>query len=87
MSIIEGARNLENARKFYDWALTADVQSRALEVKAYQVMSNVAAESSPAAPDLSSIKLIDYDFKLYGSSAARTRLLKKWDDEVSALPR
>ena len=86
MSIIEGARNLENARKFYDWALTAAVQSRALEVKAYQVMSNVAAESSPAAPDLSSIKLIDYDFALYGSSAERKRLLKKWDDEVSVLP-
>ncbi len=86
MSIIAGARNLENAKKFYDWALTADVQSRSLEVKAYQVMSNVGAESSPAAPDLSTIKLIDYDFKLSGSSAERKRLLKKWDDEVSVLP-
>ena len=86
MSIIKGARNLENAKKFYDWALRADVQSRALEVKAYQVMSNRAAKSSPAAPDLSSIKLIDYDFKRYGSSAERKRLLKKWDDEVSVLP-
>ena len=87
MSIIAGARNLDNAKKFYDWALTADVQSRALEVKAYQVPSNVAAFISAAAPDLSTIKLIDYDFKLYGSSAERKRLLKKWDDEVSTLPR
>jgi iron(III) transport system substrate-binding protein len=86
MSIIAGARNLENAKKFYDWALTAPVQSRSLEVKAYQVMSNVAAKSSPAAPDLSAIKLIDYDFKKYGSSDERKRLLKKWDDEVSVLP-
>jgi iron(III) transport system substrate-binding protein len=86
MSIIAGARNLENAQKFYDWALRADVQSRSLEVKAFQVMSNVAAESSPAAPDLSTIKLIDYDFALYGSSDERKRLLKKWDDEVSVLP-
>jgi iron(III) transport system substrate-binding protein len=30
--------------------------------------------------------LIDYDFKKYGSSDERTRLLKKWDDEVGALP-
>lgn len=87
MSIIKGGRNPENARKFYDWALTADVQSRALEVKAFQVMSNKGAESSPMAPDLSSIKLIDYDFKKYGSSAERKRLLKKWDDEVSVLAR
>ncbi|MFV2093440.1 MAG: ABC transporter substrate-binding protein, partial [Hyphomicrobiales bacterium] len=28
MSIIKGARNLENAKKFYDWALTAETQSR-----------------------------------------------------------
>ena len=86
MSIVKGARNLENAKKFYDWALSADVQSRSLEVKAYQVMSNKGAESSPKAPDLSTIKLIDYDFKKYGSSDERKRLLKKWDDEVKVLP-
>ena len=86
MSIVKGARNLENAKKFYDWALTADVQTRALEVKAYQVMSNKNAKSSPKAPDLSQVKLIDYDFEKYGSSDERKRLLKKWDDEVSVLP-
>ena len=85
MSIIKDGRNPENAQKFYDWALTADVQSRALEVNAFQVMSNKEAESSPLAPDLESIKLIDYDFAKYGSSDERTRLLKKWDDEVSVL--
>ncbi|MEE9375169.1 MAG: ABC transporter substrate-binding protein [Rhizobiaceae bacterium] len=86
MSIIKGARNAESARRFYDWALTAHVQTRALEVKAFQVMSNKFAHSSPSAPDLATIKLIDYDFKKYGSSAERKRLLKKWDEEVSVLP-
>jgi iron(III) transport system substrate-binding protein len=86
MSIIAGARNMDSAKKFYDWALTADVQSRSLEVNAFQLMSNVGAKSSPSAPDLSSIKLIDYNFALYGSSDERKRLLKKWDDEVSVLP-
>ena len=84
MSIIDGARNPESAKKFYDWALSADAQSLALQVKAYQVPSNKGSETSSAAPDLSSIKLIDYDFKKYGSSAERKRLLKKWDDEVYA---
>ena len=87
MSIIKGGRNTENAQKFYDWALSADVQSRALEVNAFQVPSNKGAETSPSAPDLASIKLIDYDFGLYGSSAERKRLLAKWDDEVKSLPR
>ena len=49
-------------------------------------MSNVAAESSPMAPDMSTIKLIDYDFAKYGSSDERKRLLQKWDEEVSTLP-
>ena len=86
MSIIKDARNLDSAKKFYDWALSADVQSRALEVNAFQVPSNKGAKTSPKAPDLASIKLIDYDFKTYGSSDERKRLLKKWDDDVSSLP-
>lgn len=86
MSIIKGARNLENAKKFYDWALSKEAQALALQVKAFQVPSNKAAETSPKAPDLSTIKLIDYDFAKYGSSDERKRLLKKWDDEVSTLP-
>lgn len=86
MSIVKGARNMDEAKKFYDWALSAEAQTLALEVNAFQVPSNKGAETSPSAPDLSSIKLIDYDFKKYGSSAERKRLLKKWDDEVSTLP-
>ena len=86
MSIIAGARNEEEAKKFYDWALTADVQSRAQTVNSFQLPSNKNATQSPLAPDLSQIKLIDYDFAKYGSSDERKRLLSKWDEEVSSLP-
>ncbi len=86
MSIIKGARNMEEAQKFYDWALSTDAQNLALQVNAFQVPSNKGAETSPSAPDLSSIKLIDYDFKKYGSSDERKRLLQKWDADVSTLP-
>jgi iron(III) transport system substrate-binding protein len=86
MSIIKDARNLESAKAYYDFALRADIQSRAIEAKAYQVMSNKNATPSPDAPNLDKIKLIDYDFKKYGSSAERKRLLKKWDDDVKSLP-
>ena len=84
MSIIEGARNMEEAKKFYDFALEADVQEMAGSVGAYQVPSNKNATPPPEAPDLESIKLIDYDFKKYGSSDERSRLLSKWDTEVNA---
>jgi len=86
MSIIKGARNMDEAKKFYDWALSTDAQDLALEVNAFQVPSNKGAKTSPSAPDLSSIKLIDYDFKKYGSSDERKRLLQKWDEDVSTLP-
>jgi iron(III) transport system substrate-binding protein len=86
MSIIDGARNEEEAKKFYDWALTADVQSRAQTVNSFQLPSNKNATQSPLAPDLSQIKLIDYDFAKFGSSEERKRLLSKWDEEVASLP-
>jgi iron(III) transport system substrate-binding protein len=85
-SIIKGARNLESAKKFYDWSLRADVQSRAQEANSFQVPSNKAAKTSDKAPDLSTIKLIDYDFKKYGSSEERKRLLTKWDAEIGSQP-
>jgi len=87
MSIIKGARNPESARAFYDFALRADVQELAEQAGANQVPSNTGASAPPDAPDFSEIKLIDYDFAKYGSSDERQRLLKKWDDEVNALPR
>lgn len=87
VSVIEGARNPENARKWVDFALDPKIQTMAAQARAYQVPSHSGASPPPQAPDLSQIKLIDYDFKKYGSSAERRRLLKKWDDEVYTLPR
>ena len=86
MSIIKGARNLDSAKKFYDWALTAPAQSLAAKAEAYQVPSNKGAMTPPQAPKLGEIKLIDYDFAKYGSAAERKRLLEKWGKEVKALP-
>ncbi len=88
MSIIKGAKNMENAKKWYDWALTAEAQSIGAQAKvSYQVPSNKNASAPPQAPKFSEIKLINYDFAKYGSSAERTRLLTKWDKEVSTLPK
>jgi iron(III) transport system substrate-binding protein len=88
MSIIKGAKNMANAKKWYDWALTPEAQAIGLEAKvSYQLPSNKSAPVSPLAPKFSDIKLINYDFAKYGSSAERTRLLTRWDKEVSTLPK
>ncbi len=87
MSIIKGAKNLENAKKWYDWALTPEAQAIGAQAKAYQVPSNKSAPVPAQAPKLADIKLINYDFAKYGSSAERQRLLTKWDKEIGALPK
>ena len=85
MSIVKGARNEENARIFYDWALSADVQSRAVDADSFQIPSNSQATVPPQAPKLDEIKLIDYDFAKYGDSDTRKALLERWDREIGAI--
>lgn len=85
MSIIKGARNLDNAKKFYDWALTPKAQAFAAQAKSFQIPSNVGTPVSPLSPRMADIKLINYDFAKYGQSAERKRLLEKWDKDVGAL--
>ncbi|CAN5224843.1 ABC transporter substrate-binding protein [soil metagenome] len=84
MSIIKGAPNLDNAKKWYDWALTADAQKLGAAANSYQNPSNKNAPVPPQAPKMADIKLINYDFAKYGSSAERKRLLSKWDTEIGA---
>ena len=65
----------------------APAQALGARSKQFQIPSNRGAEIPKEAARFSDIKLIDYDFKKYGSSAERRRLLDKWDKEVNALPR
>lgn len=87
MSIIKGARNLDNAKKFYDWALTPAAQALAAQAKSYQLQSNMGSAVSPLSPKPAEIKLIDYNFAKYGSSAERKRLLERWEREVGSTPK
>ena len=82
MSIIAGARNMDSARKFYDWALSAEAQALGAKAQSYQVPSNRNAPTPPQAPRLSDVKLINYDFQKFGSSDERKRLLTRFDAEI-----
>jgi iron(III) transport system substrate-binding protein len=87
MSIIKGARNVEAAKKFYEWALTPAAQEMAAAAKQFQLPSNMAAKNDPRIPDFKKIKFIHYDYAKYGASAERRRLIAKWEKEVNSLPR
>jgi iron(III) transport system substrate-binding protein len=87
MSLIKGARNLDAAKKFYEWALTASAQEMGAAAKQFQLPSNKAAKVDPRVPDFKKIKFINYDYAKYGASAERRRLIAKWEAEVNSLPR
>lgn len=86
MSMIEGAQNEEEAKVFYDWVLTPEVQNMMPDAGSFQIPSNASATPPKEAPDLSKIKLIDYDFAEYGSAERRKELLARWDKEIGSLP-
>jgi len=87
MSIIKGARNLEAAKRFYEWALTPQAQEMAAAARQFQLPSHKAAKVDPRVPDFKRIKFINYDYAKYGASAERRRLIAKWEKEVNSLPR
>jgi iron(III) transport system substrate-binding protein len=87
MSIVKGAKNLEEAKKFYEFALRADVQSNAVKALAFQIPSHPGATFPSASPRLESIKTINYDFAKYGAADTRKRLLQRWSTQIYAAGR
>jgi iron(III) transport system substrate-binding protein len=82
MSIVKSGPNTDNARKFYEWALTPGGQQFGIAAKQFQLPSNTKVPKDPRMSDPSKIKLIDYDYAKYGASAERRRLIAKWEKEV-----
>ena len=87
MSIIRGARNVEAAKRFYEWALTPSAQALGAATLQFQLPSNKETQVDPRVPDFRKIKLINYDYAKYGQTAERRRLIQRWEREVNSLPR
>ena len=83
LSIIKGARNLDNAKLFVDYVLSAEGQEVTWQKgNSHQTLTNTKAKQSPTAFDPTKLKLINYDFEKYGSADERKRLIEKWVQEV-----
>lgn len=87
MSIVKGSRNLENAKKFYEWALTPGAQQLGVLGKQFQLPSNMGTASDPRIPDFKKIKLINYDYAKYGQAALRRQLILNWERKVFNQPK
>jgi iron(III) transport system substrate-binding protein len=65
-AIVEGAKHLDAAQKWYDWALTSDAQALGPKYKAYQAPTVGGVDL--AYPELLDVNLINYDFQWAGDN-------------------
>ena len=88
MSLIKGARHLEEAKKFYDWALTPEAQALAAHrTAATRFPPTRRRRCPPRPPTLSKIKLIELrlrQVRLVGDAQAPAG---KWTNEVKNAPK
>ena len=87
IALIKGARNTADAKKYYDWLMSPAGQSIGAKANSLQNPANKTFKQDPKIPTMEGVKLVNYDFKKYGASAERKRILEKWEKEVNSLPR
>lgn len=83
LSLIAGAANLDEAKRFYEWALSAEAQTLARKVGAFQYPSNKHVAPEARILDPSQTLLTPYDHRRFGSSQIRKRLLSRWINEIN----
>lgn len=80
IALVKGARNMDNAKKYYDWPMSPEGQVVGAQVGSYQVPANKTFKMDPRIPT-STTKPIKYDFEKYGKAAERRRLIDRWTKE------
>jgi iron(III) transport system substrate-binding protein len=79
MGILKGAKNIQAAQLWYDWALTPEAQSLGPVYAAYQAPTVGGVELSH--PELLEVNLIDYDFIWAGEN--KTAFVDKFTNEIA----
>ena len=82
MAIINGAPHPEEARAFYDWALTRTAQELANRTKNLLVPAHARAEIRAEAAVFANVKTLDVDPAKFGDPELRKRLLTRWQKEI-----
>ena len=78
-AILKGAKHMEAAKLWFDWALTSDAQSLGPKYKAYQAPTVKGAVASR--PELMQAKLIAYNFQWAGSN--KKAFVDKFTNELA----
>ena len=79
MAILKGAKNMQAAQLWYDWALTPEAQALGPTYAAYQAPTVQGVELSH--PELLEVNLIDYDFIWAGEH--KQEFVDKFTNEIA----
>jgi iron(III) transport system substrate-binding protein len=82
MAIINGAPHAEEARAFYDWALTQSAQELANRTRNLLVPAHARAEIRAEAAAFANVRTLDVDPGKFGNPDERKRLLARWQKEI-----
>ena len=85
VALIKNSKHSEAAKKYIDWAISADAQNIGQTVGSNQILTNPNAKTNDKMAKLDEINLIDYNFA--AAAAAKPELTKRFDEEVAAKPR
>jgi iron(III) transport system substrate-binding protein len=80
MGLIKGGKNSANAKKWFDWAITAEAQALGPKYKAYQAPTVKGVKLSH--PELLQVNLIAYDFQWAGKN--KKAFIDKFTNEIAA---
>ncbi len=82
MAIIADAPHADEARVFYDWALTKSAQELANRTRNLLLPANRGAEIRPEAARYANAPMIDIDPAKFGAPAEKRRILARWQKEI-----
>jgi iron(III) transport system substrate-binding protein len=85
VALIKGAKNPEAAKSYIDFALSAEAQNLGPTVASYQVLTNKAAKRDRRMVSLTSLKIVNYDFK--EAADAKKALTAKFDADIASAPK
>lgn len=85
VAIIKNSPNLDAAKQYVDWTLTAEAQELGPQVKSYQLPTNPDAKVSEKSVKLSDVKLINYDFVKSGEM--KPELTERFDADIAPAPK
>lgn len=85
ISLVKGSKNMEGAKAFMDWALSAEAQNLYPEANSYQIPINSTATADPAVLTFDKVKLIDMDMTAAGDM--KKELVDAFTNEIATAPK